>query len=476
MDDAEGTADYISSGGASGDTADSASKTTTQDEPIAPTPARRHRSVHGLVHRPHLRPIRMNVQVHTLDSLRYRNYQLVWATTASASGAFWLYQVVIGWLTYDLTRSPLLTSLAQGLDHLPFLVLGLFAGVLVDALDRRKIIAVLSAYQAAVIVAFAAIVIWGQVQPWHIFVFVMAMGVSWPIIEPARAAMIPNIVPRRSLVNAIALNSLAFSLTRVALPAAAGALIVSLGTGRTMLLGAAMFLGASLAAQLMRAGQLEGRQTRSRPSLAHIVEAARYVRGEPLVLTLLLLGVVPVMLAMPFTAGLMPVYASEVFHMGAGGLGFMVSALGAGAIVGTLALATKGEVESKGHVLVVSLSLVIVSMTVLAFSRSMVTAVPALVTYGAALMVYFMVVSATIQTMVPDRLRGRVIALSAMSFGLIPIGSLMAGSIAELFGAPTATLVGAGALSVALLTVLVRFSFVWRLKLATEPGLEAASP
>jgi len=396
--------------------------------------------------------------------MHYRDYRLIWATTLCISGGYWAYQIVIGWLTYDLTQSRFLTAVAQGLDSLPVLVVGFLAGMIVDAWDRRKLVAAVSIYQALVTAIFAVLVILGRVEPWHILAFVLAVGISWTITDPARIAMIPNIVPRENLVNAIALHSLAFNATRLVVPAAAGILIAVVGPGRTLMLPVVMFLGASLAALSIKLGKPESHQEmRRRPSPAQMIEAFRYLRSDLPLLSLLLLGTIPVIFTIPYVIGLMPVYASEVFGVGSRGLGLLVSALGAGAILGTLIVASKGRIEHKGRALLLALGLIVITMTAFSLNRSIVVAVPILVLFGASIVGFWTLQGASIQMIVPDYLRGRITVISMMCFGLYILGSLLAGSVATFLGAPTATLIAVFALIAVLGVFSLRFGGIWGL-------------
>ena len=204
-----------------------------------PVPASRRRFRPNM-RRPHIRPVHMPVRMRTFDSLRYRSYVFIWLATVFSSAGFWLQQVVVGWLTYEVTASAFWTSLALGLDALPILLVGPIGGVLVDNFDRKKLLAFVYGYQAVVTTIFAAVAITGNLEAWHIFAFIFFMGLSWVISDPARMSLIPNIVPKENLVNAFALNSMAFSVTRLGIPALGGVLIVVIGTGPTLLLEAAL--------------------------------------------------------------------------------------------------------------------------------------------------------------------------------------------------------------------------------------------
>ena len=194
-------------------------------------PARRRRF------RPHLRPIHIHVRVHTFDSLGYLNFRLICFTTVFSAGGLWLRQVILGWLTYDLTQSAFLTSLVMGLEAFPVLLAGPLGGLLVDRVNRRKMLVLVYAYQATVTLAFSSIVLLDWVETWHIFLYALLMGFAWATADTARTSLISNVVPRENLVNAFSLNSLAYSCTRMAMPALGGVILALVGAGPALLLG-----------------------------------------------------------------------------------------------------------------------------------------------------------------------------------------------------------------------------------------------
>ena len=294
-----------------------------------------------------VRPVR--VRVHTFDSFLHRDYRFLWASTLFFSGAFWTQQVIIGWLTYQLTQSALLTSLVMGLDALPILIAGPLGGLLVDRWDKRKLLSGVFAYQSLLSLGFALLAMLGNVNVWHIFGFVFLMGVGWVIADPARMSLIPAIVPRHSLVNAFALNSLAFSITRLTIPAAGGALLAFSGPGVALLLQCAL-VGVAAVMSLGLGSFASAGQSKldAGAALSEILEGVRYIRENSVVLGLLLLGFIPAVLVSPFLHGLIPVYAAEVYEVGPATLGFLMSAVGAGFLAGTLIIASMGEIQRKG--------------------------------------------------------------------------------------------------------------------------------
>ena len=419
-------------------------------------------------HMPHPHMPRIHVprpaQVRTFESFRHRNYRFLWASSLFFSGAFWLQQVVIGWMAYDLTGSALLTSLAMGLDALPILIAGPIGGLLVDRWDKRKLLAGVFAYQALLALGFGAITLMGLVNAWHLFAFLFLMGMGWVIADPARMALIPGIVPRHSLVNAFALNSLAFSVSRLAVPALGGALLAFAGAGAAMLLEAAIVAVAVAAILWLRMDPAPAKPRLSASAaLSELAAGARYIRENPLILGLLLFGFLPPVLALPFLTGLIPVYAAEVYGVGPAELGLLMSSVGGGFLVGTLILASIGDAGRKGMVIMGSIALMAASMAAFALNPSLALAYPLLAIGSAGTMGFFSVTGAAMQGALPDALRGRVSGIYIMTFGAMPLGSLAAGMIAESFGAPAATMIAAFVVAFAALALALKFPEIRRL-------------
>ncbi len=403
------------------------------------------------------RPISIHVRVHPLQSLRYKGFLLLWFHTVATAGAFWAQQLTIGWLTYYLTRSPFLTSLALGMQMLPFALAAPLAGYVADRWDRRRVLAVVPLYQAALTSIFAVVVALGLTETWHIFVFAAATGVSMAVADITKIALVPSIVPKSSLVNAFALNILAFNATRLVVPAAAGVMIVYLGPGTTLAAGAGLAVVAALAAVGMSPDLTSGRRERSGKEPPGLVEAARYVRNQPVLLAVMLLGAAPSLLVMPFVHSLMPTYASEVFAVGPSGLGLLISVIGIGGLLGGLAVATLGDIRYKGRFMIVSLAVAALAAAMFSQTETLITATPFLMVLAGTTSSFFAVSTATIQSVIPDELRSRVSSIAAMMLGSLLLGGAASGALAGLWGAPLATLVGAGLLGVYVAIVAVRF-------------------
>jgi MFS family permease len=412
--------------------------------------------------RTRLRPVRLAANIRTFDAFHYRDYRLLWGVTAFSSAGYWLQLVLVGWLTYDLTQSAFITSLALGLDALPILVAGPLGGLLADSWDKRKLLSAILVYQVVVTTGFAAIVLLDLAATWNIFGFVMLMGIGWIGTDPARMSLIPKIVPKNRLVNAFALNSMAFSATRLGAPVIGGILLATVGAGPAFFLEVGFQVMALAMAVGLRVPDASRKPLHIRSALSEILEAVHYARSEPIILGVLLFGVIPSVLVIPFVQGLMPVYAAEVFGVGPTGLGLLLSAVGVGSLISTFVLASIREVEVKGRL--VLLSAVIMGVGLVLFSRnsSYALAFPCLIFVSSGMVMFFTTSIATIQTTVRDDLRGRVAGLYMVTWGLFPFGSLAAGSLADRYSAPTATLVAAGALAIVFVLLALRFRVVWR--------------
>ena len=402
-------------------------------------------------------------RVHTLDAMRHPNFRRLWFANLSLSGAMWLQDLIVGWLTFHQTGSPFLTALAVGLVTLPYLFAAPLGGLVADLWDRRKTIAAAAVFQAVMTSVLAALLIFDAMQTWMIFAHILAVGVSWAVSEPARHASIPDVVPKRGLMNAFALNALAFNATRLVIPAIGGLLIVWIGPGPTMLCGVALYMVASATVMGMQLPRAEGARVRATDGIHKLAETFRYVASEPSMLLILGLSALQLFVVMPFVHSLLPVYAAEEFDMGPAGLGMLMSAIGAGAAVGTIGLATAGDVAHKGRVLVVAIAISVIAMVLLSQSGGMLHPVAAMLVLGGSTIAQFSVGGAIILGRTPPALRGRVSALNMMVLGLFPLGALIAGGIAEARDAPTATLVGAGAVVLVLAALARHVVRLWRM-------------
>jgi predicted MFS family arabinose efflux permease len=401
------------------------------------------------------------MRLHTFDSFQERPFRPYWAAVLLTSSGEWLQQLVVVWMMYEMTRSSLLTTLALGLPLMPSLLGAPFGGVLADRWDRTKVLATAYALQSTLTVGFSAIVISGRNEPWHVFAFILAMGLLQSISWPARQAIVPRIVRREYLFNAFAISMLTSSSTRLVVPVAAGLLIALIGPGRTLLAGASMYLTASVIVATIQLRTIATEQTQPRSVVEDFLDGARYVRKDPVLFPVILLGAATYTLIVPAVHGLMPVYASDIFKVGPAGLGLMMSALGLGGTLGTLFLASIRDIKYKGRFMIGCLALMV--LAALSFSRIsvLVIALPLLVIVNGGFDTFAALRSATIQVVSPDALRGRVSAVNQMGSGLLGLGSLLVGVAADLVGAPSTTLIAALIMLVCIVCITLQYKRIW---------------
>ena len=409
---------------------------------------------------PHLRPA--HLKLHTLDSFQSSNFRLLWGSTAASSAAFWAQQIVIGWLTFSLTESPMLTVLVLGLDALPILFLGPLGGMLVDSWDRRRLLVAISAYQAALTLGFTALVFMGMAGIWNLFLFSALMGFGWVFIDPVRMSLIPSLVPKQHVFNAFALNGVAYSVTKLVAPALVGLVMAVAGVGFGLVVEVALLLASVVLAYKLHLTIVLRPPFRMLSAAPKVLEGVRFVQSHPVILWLICAAVVPSALGTPFVLGLMPVYAAEVFHKGPIGLGLLLAAIGGGATAGTMLLASFGGVGRHGSMLAGCAALMIGGILAFSLNPWFYSALPILMLFSAGMMVLYATCSAAIICRVPDELRGRVSGLYTLNWGLSPFGSVAAGALAERLGAPEATLwAGAAMAAVFVLLALVSNKAWW---------------
>ncbi len=383
---------------------------------------------------PHRRRL---TNIRTFSPFKYRNYQLLWISTLVSSGGNWVQQITIGWLAFHITGDALLTGTVAGIRGIPFLVAGPISGVLSDRMDRQKLMLITQVYLALLGLVFASLVagfLYVEVAVWHLFVFTFLFGAGWAMNNPTRQTLVANSVPKEHLMPALAMNSAAFQVTRIIGPTVGGILIATVGPATNFFIQAGAFVGVFLLVLPLRIPQEDFSASKGQSFLTNFKEGVTYATKTPVIMALILVGMIPSMFLMSFINGLMPVFASEVLHNPDKGLGYLLSAYGVGALIGTLSLASLGKVEHKGIMLLVAAMASGLTMVAFSFTSTVWLSMLALVAMGSTQMFYMATNNTLIQTIVPDTLRGRVLSLFMLDFALVSIGAIMAGAIAKEFG------------------------------------------
>lgn len=400
-------------------------------------------------------------RLRTLESFQHRDFGILWAAMFCMSITGWIINITTGWLTYELTSSPLLTGLAIGMGALPPIIIAPIAGVLIDSLDRKKVMIAAMASFALFISVFGIIVILGILQTWHIFAVSFLMGVSGSFLLPAEQAILANVVPKRRLVNAFALVAFAGSITRLIAPAVTGFLIALVGPGASVMLACAFVLAGIKLSLHVRVPERMRLPIKPKTVLTDLQETGRYVKGSQVVLAMMVLTTAMLTFVSTINMGLMPVFASDVFKAGPQVLGLLVAALGGGMTIGTLAIATMGDSRRRARIVLITGAITAVGVIAFSHSGTLFLAFPIIVLYGATMVMTWTVSGALIQSVVPDALRGRIAALSVMTHAFFPLGTLLVGGLAQLFGAPLAALISGSCILAVILAIPFVFRSVW---------------
>jgi MFS family permease len=395
-------------------------------------------------------------------ALRHRNYRLFFAGQSVSLVGTWVTRVAMSWLVYRLTDSALMLGLVGFAGQIPTFVLAPVAGVMVDRWNRHRVLVVtqvLSMLQSGLL---AALALSGVITIWHILVLAVLQGLVNAIDMPARQAFVVEMVESRAdLPNAIALNSSMVNAARLVGPSIAGVLIAAVGEGWCFLLDAVSYLPVIAS---LRAMQLAPRAVRARAGrvLHELRDGVRYAAGFAPIRSMLLLLALLSLMGTPYLV-LMPVIAGRVLHGGATTLGLLMGASGLGALAGALHLASRRSVLGLGRA--IAFAAVVFGLSLMAFSRSTALwlSLSLLVVTGATMMTQMAATNTLIQTLVDDDKRGRVMSLYSMAFfGIIPFGSLLAGSLAHRIGTPNTVFLGGAACLLGGLVFLTRLPELWR--------------
>ncbi|HWO73825.1 MAG TPA: MFS transporter [Dehalococcoidia bacterium] len=374
----------------------------------------------------------------TFRSLRHKDYRLLWISTLFTSAGQWFHQITVGWLVFELTKSAFLLGAVNGFRALPLLLLAPVGGVAADRVDRKLLLQSTQVLAFVASAAMAAILFAGVLELWHLFAFTLITGVVWAFNNPVRQSIVPNLVPKRDLMNALALNSAGFNITRILGPALAGVILANLGGAENFSLQTLAYACVFLMVMRMTVPPMERANTVSISE--NLTEGMKYVWTHKTLRSQLTLAFVPTILAFPYMA-LMPIFASEVLGRGESGYGIMGSAVGVGAVLGTLTLATLSNVERRGMLMLSAILLLGASLVAFSLSRSFQLSLFFLAITGAAQMVYLTTNQTILQLIVPDQLRGRVMGIYMLSQGMMPLGGLLGGALADATSAPTAVMI-----------------------------------
>jgi len=372
-------------------------------------------------------------------ALRHRNYRLFFSGQTVSLVGTWITRVATSWLVYRLTGSVLLLGVVSFFGQIPTLILAPFSGVLVDRWNRHRILVITQVLSMLQSFALAGLSFAGIITVTDVLLLQAAQGIINAFDTPARQSFVVEMVgDRGDLPHAIALNSSMVNLSRVIGPSIGGVIIAAVGEAWCFFIDGVSYIAVIASLLAMRVAVRPRASSTTRIS-EELLDGFRYVSGFPPVRSALLLLALVSTMGMPYTV-LMPAVATKVLHGGSHTLGFLMTASGCGALAGAFYLASRRTVLGLGRVIAIAACTFGVGLVLFSLSRSTLLSLSVLPVAGAGMMVTMASTNTVLQTIVEERLRGRVMAFYAMAFlGTAPIGSLIAGVLADRIG-PTATI------------------------------------
>ena len=386
-----------------------------------------------------------------VGALAHRNFRLFFIGQGISLVGTWMQNVGEGWLILTLTNSPFYVGLTAALSSIGVLLFSLYAGVVADRVDKRRIIIFMQL--AFMLEAFTvAILVWtGVVAVWQVLVLATVLGIASAFDIPMRQSFIVEMVGKDDLMNAIALNSSLFNGARVVGPAIAGLLIGALGIAWCYFLNGLSYIAVIAGLLLMRLPTTI-RPARTTSTWGGFREVLTFLRSDRRIRALMLQTAILSVFGFPYIS-MMPVFARDVLHRGAAGYGALTSSIGIGAVVGALGIALSStRLRARGRLMLVGGTAFGILLILFSTSRILAVSMVLLALAGCAMIVNNAITNTLLQTAAPDHLRGRIMGFYSFVFvGMAPFGAFLFGLAAEYIGAPTAIAIGGGVVALSVM-------------------------
>ena len=376
------------------------------------------------------------------EALQYRDYRIFWFGQVVSVMGFQMLIVTIGWLMYDITGSSVQLGLVGLSMAVPAIVLNLFGGVVADKVDPRRLIMIVQSLNAVAVGTMATLALMGLVQPWHIMANAFIVGALGAFDQPSRQAIFPHLIDRRVMMNAVAMNSMIWQGSRIVGPAIAGVLIAWVGAPLTLYLATAgflvfvVFLSAIRMPNILRSG--------SATFFRDLLDGLSFVRKHHIFAFLLGMTFFNSFFGLSYIF-LMPIFQKDILGVGPSGLGFLHAMSGIGAVTGTLIVASLRDFQNKGLVLIGGAIAFGTLLILFGYSNWFPVSLALVALAGMSTASYMILAQSTLQLLVPDQLRGRIMGLWGMTFNIMPLGGFYAGMLASYIGAPSAVAIGGAA-------------------------------
>jgi MFS family permease len=390
-------------------------------------------------------------------SLGYRDFTLLWLGQITHAAALWLEQTARPLLILDMTGSAVHLGLVILARTIPSVAFGLIAGVLVDSFNRRLILVITKVSVFVLSIAFAVLIVSGRLEIWHIYVFSFLRGTTMAFDQPARRAMIPSIVPRHLIVNAMALSTGSMTAMRIFGASAAGLMITLWGFEAPFIAIAVAYAFAVVFTWMLRVPDHERSGYQGMRQMGvDLVEGWRYAWQSPAIRGVLMVGLGYFMFGMAFMQVFAPLFATQVLDIGYGGFGLLVGAMGFGGLLGALVLAATSPSKNRGKLMLAMLGvfgalLVLFSgVTYLPAMQAVILAFAVVFLLGIGQSAFFPLINALLVELAPEGMRGRMIALLSLDRAMTAVGGTLAGFLAASVGVqPAQILFGVGCIATA---------------------------
>ncbi|MGC4189840.1 MAG: MFS transporter [Thermomicrobiales bacterium] len=380
-------------------------------------------------------PVRRRGPFSALEVPAFARY---WYTLCLSMTGTWVRITAMGVLVYDLTGDEFKLGLISFLQAIPELLVGPVAGAYLDRVDRRKVVIAVQVTMITLMTTVTMLIATDSIQFWHLAIVALVMGIVTGFDWPARLAMAPTLVDRSRLQSAVAINSAAFNGARVLGPTLAGWMIGALGIAFCFGFTAAaavpflIVLFTLTTAMMRRPAPLDETAKPAESPFATLIEGYRYIWRTPKIRALLSVDIVPIALGMAYST-MAPAIAKDVLHLPDGGLGWLLTANGIGALSGTLLVAMLSGVRHRGRIVIAGIALFATMLIVFGLSNSLWISLPAMLLLGLVFSTYGTMNDTLVQTNIDESYRGRIVAVQTMLWGLTPIGGLLAGTLADAF-------------------------------------------
>jgi len=389
----------------------------------------------------------------SFSSLNNRNFRYLWFGQLGAATAMHADLVARSWLVYDLTGSSLAVAGVNVARAVPMLLIGLFGGVAADRWDRKRLLLIIQTWSLFLNAIMAIILFGGWIEMWHIYVLAFLLGSGMAMNQPVRTSIIPRLIPKEQLLNAVALNSIAINATRLIGPAVIGLVIAAWGVGpaylwSTIAYGIVIWTTTRVAmppvSALAKRGTLVGQ----------MIEGFRYIATNRLVLALVLLGLGP--LAFGFSHQiLLPALVVDELGRDAAIMGFIMAVGGIGGITGGFYMASRVDLHHKGRIMLGAATAYGVALLLFAGVNMLVMVFPLIIAIGISQTVFRSANTTTLLENTPDHLRGRIVSATLLDTALAPVAGIIAGAAADSAGVPAGYLVlGGMCLGIVVLSML----------------------